>query len=310
MMEKQAPYTEITALQLKSWVDQGLGFLLVDTLPEDHYKKQHLPGAKNACVYEVVFLQNMKNLIQSYAGPLVLYGSSSASRDALTAAEKLARTGYRDLYVLIGGLRAWLEAGYRLEGEAPEERDTWLAKGRLSDGNYQVDLEASFVGWTGRNANVGHHGMVRLKAGELSIRNGIISGTFVLDMDSIVNFNLQDEALRKILIDHLRSDDFFFVERFPEASFSVVRAQPIVHARPGSVNYEVEGKLNLRGIDGDLVFEAVIENLADGAMAAEAHFDLDRTRWGVIYGSGRFFEHLGMHLVYDPVSIQVRIVAR
>jgi len=58
------------------------------------------------------------------------------------------------------------------------------------------------------------------------------------------------------------------------------------------------------------VFEAVIENLADGALAAEAHFDLDRTRWGVIYGSGRFFEHLGMHLVYDPISVQVRIVAR
>jgi hypothetical protein len=34
-----------------------------------------------------------------------------------------------------------------------------------------------------------------------------------------------------------------------------------------------------------------------------AHFDFDRTRWNVIYGSSRFFEHLGMHLVFDLISI-------
>jgi len=39
-------------------------------------------------------------------------------------------------------------------------------------------------------------------------------------------------------------------------------------------------------------------------------FDIDRTRWNVIYGSSRFFEHLGMHLMFDPISIQIRIVAR
>jgi polyisoprenoid-binding protein YceI len=309
-MRDERPPTELTALELKSRMDQSSGFLLVDTLPENHFRKQHLPGAKNACVYEVVFLEKMKNLTQARASSVVLYGSSSASRDALTAAAKLARAGYRDLFVLTGGLAAWRAAGFPLEGEAPEETDTWPANDRLPDGNYQVDREASYVGWTGRNANVGHNGVVRLKSGDVNIRGGIISGSFVLDMDSIVNFNLQDDSLRQVLIDHLKSDDFFFVEQFPDVNFSLVRAQPIVHARPGSANYQVEGKLNLRGIDGDLLFEAVIENLADGALAAEAHFDLDRTRWGVIYGSGRFFEHLGMHLVYDLISVQVRIVAR
>ena len=43
---------------------------------------------------------------------------------------------------------------------------------------------------------------------------------------------------------------------------------------------------------------------------AEAHFDIDRTRWKVIYGSSRFFKHLGMHLVFDLISIQCRIVFR
>jgi len=41
----------------------------------------------------------------------------------------------------------------------------------------------------------------------------------------------------------------------------------------------------------------------------EAHFDIDRTRWNVIYGSTRFFEHLGMHKVFDLLSFQIRMVA-
>jgi hypothetical protein len=41
----------------------------------------------------------------------------------------------------------------------------------------------------------------------------------------------------------------------------------------------------------------------------EAHFDIDRTCWDIIYGSTRFFEHLGMHKVFDLVSLQLYIVA-
>ena len=40
----------------------------------------------------------------------------------------------------------------------------------------------------------------------------------------------------------------------------------------------------------------------------EAHFDLDRTQWNVIYGSSRFFEHLGMHMVFDQISIELRLI--
>lgn len=43
-------------------------------------------------------------------------------------------------------------------------------------------------------------------------------------------------------------------------------------------------------------------------MAIEAHFDIDRTRWKEIYGSARLFEHLGMQLLFDPVSIEMRLL--
>ena len=41
-------------------------------------------------------------------------------------------------------------------------------------------------------------------------------------------------------------------------------------------------------------FEATVNLRPDGGYAIEAHFDIDRTQWGIIYGSSRFFKHLGM----------------
>jgi hypothetical protein len=34
----------------------------------------------------------------------------------------------------------------------------------------------------------------------------------------------------------------------------------------------------------------------------------DRTHWNVLYGSGRYFQGLGMHLVYDLVDLEIKIV--
>ncbi|MDX2479661.1 MAG: hypothetical protein QNK24_04915 [Desulfuromusa sp.] len=54
----------------------------------------------------------------------------------------------------------------------------------------------------------------------------------------------------------------------------------------------------------------IIVAVEDGKVAAEVHFDFDRTRWGVIYGSTKFFKHLGIHLVFDQISLPLRIVTR
>jgi polyisoprenoid-binding protein YceI len=75
-------------------------------------------------------------------------------------------------------------------------------------------------------------------------------------------------------------------------------------------NFEVEGSLELRGVRASLKFATILNNLADGALGAEAHFDFDRTGWKIICGSSRFFEHSGLHLVCDHISVQARIVAR
>ena len=129
-------------------------------------------------------------------------------------------------------------------------------------------------------------------------------------MTSIKNINLEGDELQPVLISHLKSDDFFFVEYFPKAKFTIESAAPLAETSLSSPNYEVKGKFELRGVSADFQFPTTVNKLSDGQMVAEAHFDIDRTRWNVIYGSSRFFKHLGMHLVFDLISLQLKIVTQ
>jgi hypothetical protein len=57
-----------------------------------------------------------------------------------------------------------------------------------------------------------------------------------------------------------------------------------------------------------LTFRAVTGVTPDGKAVAQAVLSLDRTCWGVLYASGRYFHRLGMHLVNDLIDLEIKIV--
>jgi len=291
-------------------MEEKRSFILIDTLPNDHYQTAHLPRAKNACVFEITFPDQVEAVVSDKESKIILYGFSAETMDAATAAEKLLRAGYRDVTVLDGGIAQWRAAGFAIEGDRADAPDETGQELRFEDGKYDVDIEQSLIEWAGRNPNTKHFGTLRLSRGGVRIEGEKITGDFDLDMRSIVNMSLEGDELQPVLIAHLKSDDFFFVENFPKATFTIQQAVPAAAATLSAPNYVVAGTLSLRGIEGEVRFDATVSKLEDGVLAAEAHFDMDRTRWNVIYGSSRFFKHLGMHLVFDPISIQIKIVAR
>jgi len=284
-------------------------FVLIDTLTEDHFLKAHLPGAVNACVFEVVFAENVKKIVPDKNKEIIVYGSSGKSLDAPTAAEKLEREGYRNVLAMEGGLEQWAASGLEVAGSDPRFLEQTERQPPWRDAAYSVDIEKSIIEWTGRNPNGRHYGTIRLAGGEIAVKSGQISGAFEIDMKSIRNIDLEGDPLQPVLISHLMSDDFFFVKMFPKATFSITLAQPIKAAVSSEPNFDVQGLLELRGVKKDVHFLANASGEQGGEVKIEAHFDMDRTRWGVIYGSTRFFEHLGMHLVFDFISIQLCLVA-
>ena len=301
-------HKRISPHDLRQEVEKGKDLLIIDTLTKDHYTKVHLPNARNACVFEVTFLDQIAALIPKKDDVIVVYGSSEKSMDAAAAAEKLIRAGYSNVLALEGGLALWRKAGYPLEGDHIRILGAPEMEFRIEDGAYRVNIDESVIEWTGRNVNKKHSGALRLSGGEMTVKDGSIRGSFEIDMTSIKNIDLDGDDLQPVLISHLRSDDFFFVKIFPRAFFDLKSARLLEKPDLSSPNFKVKGSLALRGIKKKITFPATVNPVPEGGAIVEAHFDIDRTRWGVIYGSSRFFEHLGMHLVFDLISIEMRLV--
>jgi len=295
----------ITCQELNKRLADNESPLIIDVLPPEVYAGRHLPGACNACVYEMVFLDGVAGLAPDPATPIVLYDDSGTTRAAATAREKLLAAGYRDVQVLSGGLAGWSAAGYQVEQSALHREPL------LKDGVYQIDPAASVLEWTGRNINNRHYGRIPFSSGEIIITAGELrGGEITLDMTGISNLDLQDETYRQMLISHLKSDDFFAVDRYPAASITISGWQAIAGATPGTPDHTVQGELTIKGVTREIKFPVATAPQEDGSIKAQAAFHIDRTDWNICYGSGKLFEKLGMHLVHDRIDIELFIVAR
>ena len=281
--------------------------VLVDVLTPEDFEQVHIAGAKNACVYEMVFLDRVAELAPDKDRALVVYDATGATMSAETARDKLVRAGYSKVSVLAGGLAAWRAADFALEGAAPVGTAAVTAR----DGEYRIDVEKSSLEWIGRNINNRHYGRIAIAAGELVLCRGCLAeGRIVMDMTSIANLDLEDAFWKDLLLRHLKSDDFFAVERYPVATFNLNGWEPLPDATPGRPNGIVTGTLTIKEVTRPVSFPAVVAPQEDGSIKAHAVLDIDRTLWNVSYGSGRFFERLGMHLVHDLISLELFIVAR
>lgn len=298
------PNATIDRDELRKELADG-ALILIDVLPKEYYGECHVAGACNACVHEVTFLDQVKAITADKDAAIVVYGSSGRSRDAAVAAEKLAEAGYRNVRAFTGGLHEWRAAGLPVN-EAPEQA---VPAPTLRDGTYRADPAKSMLHWTGRNINGRHHGTIAVASGELTMSGGTpVTGQVVVDMTAIVDVDLADSALNRLLVAHLQSDDFFDTARHPTATFDLTGAEPLTDATPGTPNYRITGALTIRGTSHPVACPALIAPRQDGGVTAQACLDLDRTRWNVNYGSGKFFEKLGMHLVNDLISVELHLV--
>jgi rhodanese-related sulfurtransferase len=296
--------TTISSNELKQRI--GTGAVVVDVMTPEDYAAGHLAGATNACVYEMVFLDRIADCAPDRNTELIVYDASGTTRTAVTARERLIQAGYTNVSILAGGLSAWRAAGLPIEtGEA-----TVAAEPALQDGTYRIDTGNSRLEWIGRNLNNRHYGRIAIREGELAIANGRpAGGGIVLDMQSISNLDLQDPTWHDMLIRHLKSDDFFAVERFPTASFTLAGWEAQEGISPEAPRWMATGDLTIKDVTRPVRFPAIVAPQQDGSIKAHAAFDIDRTLWNVCYGSCRLFERLGMHLVHDMISLELFIVA-
>jgi len=173
--------------------------------------------------------------------------------------------------------------------------------------NLPLDLERSQISWVGKKITGQHNGTLQLKSGEVLKRDGKIeSGEFILNMGTIKNLDIESESYRTRLENHLKSDDFFDVEKFPEGSFQITDITQI-----DDNNFTIAGNLTLKDITQRISFPAEISN-DSGIYSAKAKTTIDRTVWNVQYNSGKFFDaaRLGDKLIYDEIEVALSLYTK
>lgn len=165
--------------------------------------------------------------------------------------------------------------------------------------NLKLNSENSKVEWLGKKVTGEHSGTIKVNTGNLVVSNGeIVEGSFVVDMTSIVCTDLTGDSKGK-LEGHLKSDDFFGVEKFPESKFEITKADKMDNG-----NYKINGKLTIKGITEPVEFMVNLHK-HDATVHVSGKITIDRTKFNVRYGSGSFFDNLGDKTIYDDFELNL-----
>lgn len=189
-----------------------------------------------------------------------------------------------------------------------EESEGEMAEEEMAEGEavYTVNNSESAVIWTGsKPVGASHSGFVDIQTGELVVEEGeLVSGQFVLDMQTIRTTDDMAQGMIDRLEGHLKSDDFFAVDTYPTATLELKSAE-----KTGDNTYTVVADLTIKETTEEIVFEATVEQMED-SIIANADIVFDRAVYNVQYGSGSFFSDLGDDLINDEIQMSVSIVAQ
>jgi len=158
---------------------------------------------------------------------------------------------------------------------------------------YTVNLDSSKVTWkaTHKGGFAPRWGTIAITSGEISSADGqVTAGDFVINMQSIkVDSASVTEKDKKAseLEAHLKSPDFFNVEKMPTAAFKVTKIADLATAPADAIegaNKTVSGNLTLLGKTLNVTFPAKI-TVDAAAVSVVAKFIVNRTDWGIKFGS-------------------------
>ncbi|RYY71986.1 MAG: YceI family protein [Chitinophagaceae bacterium] len=151
---------------------------------------------------------------------------------------------------------------------------------------YKID-STTLVTWTGSKPTGKHDGTFKVSEGSLLVSNNALSGgSFIIDVNSLNNLDLASSPKDKAGLEgHLKSPDFFDVQKYPTAKFEITSVEPYVAdstSKTKDATHIIKGNLTLKDATKNIAFPAKVTVDAN-SIAAFADFNIDRTLWGMNY---------------------------
>ncbi len=164
-----------------------------------------------------------------------------------------------------------------------------------------VDVANSVITWKGTKPTGAHNGTIMLKEGSLNVEEGkLVGGTFVVDMSSMKNEDLDAESGAK-LVGHLSAPDFFDVATYPMSKFVITN----VEEAEGKL--AVTGNLTVKDVTKSITIPAMLTTEGDVTTFTSEKFNVDRADFNVKYGSKKFFDNLKDKFIDDMIEFSFTV---
>lgn len=156
----------------------------------------------------------------------------------------------------------------------------WMVYNRYRVVIPAVDITKSEIAWSGKSLSGAHTGKIMLSNAKLEFQGGkLIGGSFEADMQSITVTDISDSADNKHFVEHISNADFFEVNKYPKASFTITKINPM-----NEQEYEVTGTMRIKDKENPLTFKATVTPAGQGQRVS-AVVTVDRTLFGIEYGA-------------------------
>lgn len=194
------------------------------------------------------------------------------------------------------------------EGEKTTAEEKKEVKSEVkSQTQYIVDPTNSKIKWRASKPTGEHSGEIGNIVGAVALdkNQNIAMGKFIISLENLTVTDLEGEKKAQ-LEGHLKSADFLDVAQYPQASFQITDMTPT----KGEDNrtHIITGNLTLLKETKSISFPAMVKTTENSFFAKSMLFTIDRTQWGVKYGSGTIGT-VQDKLINDEVGLEIFLVA-
>jgi len=218
----------------------------------------------------------------------------------------------KNLILLVAAIGLVLSSCKDTAGEKAEV--TEAKEVEASSGSTVVmNTDDSMIGWEATKVTgASHTGVISLARGSVTVKdNTITGGSFIIDMNSITVTDIEGKS-KANLEGHLKGtaegkeDHFFNVAKYPTATFEITK---VVHhlEMNDDVNSTIYGNLTIRDQTKQVGFDAKTSVNGNRVDVSTKQFTINRTDWGVNYGSTSFFDNLGDKAINNDIGLKLSI---
>lgn len=192
-----------------------------------------------------------------------------------------------------------------LATHAAEKKATKKAAAAKTEAVKKVDA-AGNLKWTGYGVGKSHTGDIKISKGTLEMQGDqVVGGEFEMDMTSLTSDSER-------LTGHLKSGDFFNVEKFGKSTFKITKVEALPNPTAGAPTHKFIGDLTIKDKTHPHEFLATVKK--DGEkLSATAETEIkDRTKYDIVYNSKQFapLAKLGDKAIEDNFKVQLNVTTK